>query len=120
MCRATFDLESVRLFLSRHARRARATRSCAVEDVPGLQRVRAQHLEDGWMHLIFDDWDRAAAADVARLVLEPDAATFLVLGPVCVFEGFAPVDEGGAGVSVLVHPDTPPELGVSLDVAHRR
>ncbi len=49
------------------------------------------------MHLIFDGWDRAAAADVAHLVLEPDAATFLVLGPVCVFEGFAPVDGEGRG-----------------------
>lgn len=72
------------------------------------------------MHLIFDGWDRAAAADVAHLVLEPDAATFLVLGPVCVFEGFAPVGGGGAGVPALVRPDTPPELEVSLDEAHLR
>ncbi|PRY10489.1 hypothetical protein [Kineococcus rhizosphaerae] len=111
----TFDLESVRRFVSRQARRARATRSSAVEDVPGLRRVRSQHLEDGWMHLIFDGWDFTAAAEIADLVLEPDAATFLALGPVSVFDGFAPVDEGGAGVPALVRSDPPPQLEESVD-----
>lgn len=111
----TFDLESVRLFVSQQARRARATHSSAVEDVPGLRHVRSQHMEDGWMHLLFDGWDFSAAADIANLVLEPDAATFLVLGSVSVFDGFAPVDEGGAGALALVRSDPPPQLEGSFD-----
>ncbi|GAA0308112.1 hypothetical protein GCM10009528_26780 [Kineococcus aurantiacus] len=109
----------MRAFVSRQARRARAVRSSAAEDVPGLRGVRSQHLEDGWVHLIFDGWDPAAAAAVADRVLEPDAATFLVLGRVSVFDGFAPVEEGGAGVAAVVRSDPPPQLGESLEEARR-
>lgn len=115
MSEETFDLASVRRFVCRQAHRALATGSSLAEDVPGLDGVRSQHLEDGWTHLVFDWWDPTVAAEIANSVLEPDAATFLVLGPVSVFDGFAPSDEGGAGVLAVVLPDRPPHLEDPLE-----
>lgn len=63
------------------------------------------------MHLIFDEWDVAAASRVANLVLDPDASTFLVLGPVCVFDGFAPDGDDGSGVPAALTAGPPPAAG---------